>query len=379
MKVCFFIWGLRAAGAERVLCILANAWAEKGWEVTILTLEDGHEAPFYPLHASIRVRPLALQKDSTSFLSGLTNNLGRLRTIRRAIRQAGPDVIVSFIDTGNVLAIAASRGLGIPVVISERTDPSRRSLGRVWTPLRNWAYARAERIVFQSSGVMNWFPEAIRSRGVVIPNPVSVPQAAPGAKRAPDRPGLLLAMGRLFPIKGFDLLLQAFAQASRQVPGWTLEIWGRGPERDALERQAEELGLAGQVRFPGVTDRPFEVLRGGDAFVLSSRAEGFPNVLVEAMACGLPVVCTDFGGAARDIVRDGENGLLVAPEDPGALAAGLVRLMGDPEGRARLAASGAEITVQFALPRVLEMWEEALATAGARPRLQASGGTPCRT
>ncbi|HEU4950857.1 MAG TPA: glycosyltransferase family 4 protein [Holophagaceae bacterium] len=375
MRVCFFIWGLRAAGAERVLTFLANRWAAKGWDVTILTMEDGSLPPFYPLAPGIRIRPLGLMREGGTTWSGLANNLGRLRVLRRAVREARPDVLVSFIDKANTLAVLATRGLGIPVVVSERTDPSRRSLGRAWERLRAFAYRRADALVFQSSAVRDWFPAPISRKGLVIPNPV--PPPPPGEAPSREGPRRMVALGRLYPVKGFDVLLEAFAAASARVPGWELEIWGEGPERAALERQVEALGLAARVRLPGLTEQPFDVLRASDLFVLPSRAEGFPNALVEAMACGKPVLCTDFGGAAREIVRDGVDGRVVPPADPAALAEALAELMADSEARDRLAARAPEVMARFEPEQVLAQWEAALLStlpATLAGTLPSSGG-----
>lgn len=375
MRVCFFIWGLRAAGAERVLTFLANRWEAKGWDVTILTMEDGSLPPFYPLAPGIRIRPLGLMREGGTAWSGLANNLGRLRVLRRAVREARPDVLVSFIDKANTLAVLATRGLGIPVVVSERTDPSRRSLGRAWERLRAFAYRRADALVFQSSAVRDWFPAPIARKGLVIPNPVP-PPPGPGpllVGSPQEGPMRMVALGRLYPVKGFDLLLEAFAAASARVPGWELEIWGEGPERGALERQVEALGLAGRVRLPGLTEHPFDVLRASDLFVLPSRAEGFPNALVEAMACGKAVLCTDFGGAAREIVRDGVDGRVVPAADAGALAEALAELMADGEARDRLAARAPEVMARFEPEQVLAQWEAALASA-LQPGLPSSAG-----
>lgn len=363
VKVCFFIWGLRAAGAERVLTLLANTWAAKGWEIVVLTMERPDQKPFYPLAPSVAVRPLDLMRDSAGLLSGILNNVRRVRTIRRAIAEAAPDVVVSFIDGGNILAVLATRGLGIPVVISERTDPSRRSLGPVWGLLRDLTYPLASVAVFQSQAVLAWFPPKVRARGRVIPNPVPAPP--PPGPRSGGEARRVVALGRLHPVKGFDLLLPAFQAALAEAPGWTLDIWGDGPEQESLVRLAGELGLGEAVRFRGLTDDPYRVLRGADLYVLSSRAEGFPNALVEAMACGLPVVSTDFGGAARDIIQDGVNGLLVPAEDPQAMAAALARLMGNPEARRRLGAKAAEVVQRYSTERVVALWEEAVAAARA--------------
>ena len=362
MKVCFFIWGLRAAGAERVLTLLANVWAAKGWEIVVLTMEPPGQKPFYPLAPSVVVRPLDLMRDSAGPVSGLLNNVRRVRAIRRAMVEAAPDVVISFIDGGNILSILATRGLGIPVVISERTDPSRRSLGRVWGLLRDLTYPLASVAVFQSQAVLAWFPPRVGSRGRVIPNPVALPPpAGPSAEGREAR--RVVTLGRLHPVKGFDLLLPAFKAALAEVPGWTLDIWGDGPEREPLGRLAGELGLGEAVRFRGLTDDPYQVLRGSDLYILSSRAEGFPNALVEAMACGLPVISTEFGGAARDIVQDGVNGLLVPSEDPQAMAAAMVRLMRDPEERRRLGARAMEVVQRYSTDRVVALWEEAVAAA----------------
>jgi len=362
MKVCFFIWGLRAAGAERVLTLLANTWAGKGWEVVVLTMEPPGQAPFYPLAPSVMVRPLDLIRDSAGPISGLFNNVRRVRTIRRAIAETAPEVVISFIDGGNILSILATRGLGIPVVISERTDPSRRSLGRVWGLLRDLTYPLASVAVFQSRAVLAWFPPRVGSKGRVIPNPVPPPPpAAPATENREAR--RVVALGRLHPVKGFDLLLPAFKMALAEVPGWTLDIWGEGPEREALDRLAGDLGLREAVRFRGLTEDAYQVLRGSDLYVLSSRVEGFPNALVEAMACGLPVISTDFGGAARDIVQDGVNGLLVPAEDPGAMAAAMVRLMRDGGERQRLGGRATEVVQRYSTDRVVGLWEEAVAAA----------------
>lgn len=364
MRICFFIWALRAAGAERVLTTLANAWAERGWEVVVVTMEDGSEPPFYPLDPRIQVRPQDLLKDSTSPLSGVLNNLHRLRVLRRTFRELKPDVIVSFIDKANALAVISTLGLGIPVIVSERTDPSRRSLGALWERLRAFAYPRAHRVVFQSKGVRDWFPATVRAKGVVIPNPVPPPPPPEGPRGTDSR--RILAIGRLHPVKGFDVLIEAFARAQAKVPGWRLDIHGEGDARPELEAQIRAAGLEGQVRLPGLTDRPFDELRKAAVFVMSSRVEGFPNALVEAMACGLPVVSTAFGGAARDILTDGHDGLLVPAEDPAALAEALVRLMEDAALRNRLGAAAAAVVDRYAPARVMAQWEALLPSPRVR-------------
>jgi len=146
--------------------------------------------------------------------------------------------------------------------------------------------------------------------------------------------------GRLAPVKGIDTLLEAWSAVSPRFPGCLLLILGEGPMRDFLKEKASRLGIAGSVLFPGRVDGIERYYRASDLFVLSSKVEGLPNALLEAMATGLPVVATRVGGVP-DVVRDGENGLLAVPGEPSSLARGIAALLGDETLRASLGAAAA--------------------------------------
>jgi glycosyltransferase involved in cell wall biosynthesis len=193
----------------------------------------------------------------------------------------------------------------------------------------------------------------------VIPNPVDL--QAPQRRKAGTR--RLVAVGRLVHQKGFDLLLRAFAKIAPEHPEWSLTIWGEGELRAALESLCAELRVDNQVQLPGLTERPGQWAADADVFVLSSRYESFGNVITEAMAAGLPVVAFDCPWGPGDILCDGEDGLLVPPEDVDALAATLRRLIRDPGLRHRLGEAGARNVRRFQREAIVAAWDALIADA----------------
>jgi glycosyltransferase involved in cell wall biosynthesis len=199
--------------------------------------------------------------------------------------------------------------------------------------------------------------------GATGPPVLAIPNAVPDMPLGPGDPGAhgLIAAGRLENQKGFDLLLEAFATIAARHPDWTLDIFGRGSRREPLERSVVDLGLSGQAHINPPTDRLGERMRHASVFVLSSRYEGFPLVLLEAMAAGLAVVSFDCPTGPGEIVTDGTSGLLVPVEDVPALAAALDRVMTDESLRRRLAAAAPAAVHPYSPHQVGRRWDALLA------------------
>lgn len=356
------ISSLRAGGAEKIFAFVANHWAACDHDVSVILLEG--EAPFYEMNKSVAVTRLGLMAPSQGALNAMANNARRLGALRRALKHTRPSAIVSFMTEVNVLTILAAAGTGIPVMVCERVDPFANLEKKSWRLLRRVAYPFAARIVTQTKGAARYYEGWGRGGVAVIPNTIGPAiNAHPAAQT--DAGDVIVAMGRLEPQKGFDLLLNAFGKIKETHPGWKLSIYGGGTERTALERQRAALGLENRVEFHGKTADPAGAFRSAKIFVLSSRFEGFPNVLLEAMAGGLAVAAFDCPWGPGEIIRNGADGLLVPPGDVDALAGVMDRLITDVDLRLRLSSAASQVTERFSTARVMAMWDELLRPGAA--------------
>ncbi|MGD8561481.1 MAG: glycosyltransferase family 4 protein [Desulfarculaceae bacterium] len=360
MRIALVIAEMGAGGAERVVKVLAEAWAERGHQVTLITL-SAVDQDFYSLDPRIKRIGLDLMRDSANPWQGLKHNWLRLRRLRRALGGSQPQVIISHTDKTNVLTILAALGLGTPVVACEHIDPFIHQIGAVWQRLRRFTYPRAGAIVGVTKAAESYVRGFVKTKPVLtIPNPIQpLPPAPPEAEKRPWPQGpTLISMGRLSEQKNFSLLIKAFAVCLEEHPSWHLVILGEGEERAQLTDLAAGLGISDKVYLPGRVEEPAKWLRQADLFALSSHYEGFPMSLLEAMACGLPVLSTDCSTGIREIIRPDLDGVIVPPGKTEDLAAALAGLMADPGKRAALAQRAAEVTQRFGLETVLQRWDD---------------------
>src|SRR3972149_1802610 len=172
MHIALVISSLSCGGAERVMSTMANYWVGRNNEVSLITL-DSRNSDFYILHPNIKRYALDVMHESTSMLRAAKNNLSRIKKLRSAIRQSTPEVIISFMDTTNVLTLLATRGMGLEVIVSERVDISQYSIGMIESWLRRLTYTWASAVVVQTDSVSQWVKLNLKCNNVaVIPNPI---------------------------------------------------------------------------------------------------------------------------------------------------------------------------------------------------------------
>jgi GalNAc-alpha-(1->4)-GalNAc-alpha-(1->3)-diNAcBac-PP-undecaprenol alpha-1,4-N-acetyl-D-galactosaminyltransferase len=359
MKITLVIYAMGLGGAQRVMSILANYWATHGWEVTLITLSGNSRPSFYQLESQIKLLQLGIIGDSPNFFQILRTGGQRIRLLRAAITLSQPDVVISFLNTGNVMTLIATWDLNIPVIVSEHSYPAFPDVNRWWQALMNLTYRHADLVTVLTESALAFYPGDRGYLSIVMPNPVITPVAETTTTQLLPSP-TLIAIGRLHSVKGFDLAIAAFAKLQDKYPDWHLTILGEGPQRAELEQLRSKLQLTDCVHFLGQVQNVNAYLRQADIFLLSSRFEGFPMALCEAMACGLPVVATDCLSGPREIITDGVDGILVAMEDIDALANGMDILMSDPVKRQQLASAAPEILDKFGLEQVMDRWKDAI-------------------
>ncbi len=358
MRICGVIASLGSGGAERVMTELCAGWHHRGHSVTLLTLSSGVD-DFYAVPSGVQRVALGLASVSANAMEAVRANMTRLHGLRAALRAAQPDVVVSFTDQTNVLVLLAAQQLGIPVVVSERIDPRRHDPGSAWRALRHATYRHAAAIVVQTERVRSWAERFVPTgRVYVIPNPQRAAQVA--TPPAGERATRIMAMGRLVPQKGFDQLIRAFVAVAADFPEWRLEIYGEGPDRDTLEASVRTHGVSHVVSLPGRTTEGDAALATASIFALTSRYEGFPNVLLEAMTHGCACVATDCDSGPAELLVDRQSGLLAPVDDTTAIAGALRQLMGDRELRTALGHGAQKASARFTPECVLDQWDAVL-------------------
>lgn len=354
-RIAFYMPSLAGGGAQRVFLHLARGFAERGYEVhLVLARAQGPYLPQVP--SCVRMIDLRASRVLTS-LPGLVHYL----------RDQRPCALLSALDHANAVAICARWLARVPthVIVTIHSTPSqvvanartlRAKLLPVWT---RFFYRWADTVVAVSQGVADELVHYVgipEERVKVVYNPIVTPELFRKAEEPLDHPWfregeppVILGVGRLTKPKDFPTLVRAFALVRRRRPA-RLMILGEGEERPELERLVRELGIEEDVCLPGFVQNPYAYMKRAAVFVLSSRWEGLPTVLVEALALDVPIVSTNCPSGTVEILDNGRLGLLTEVGNPDSLAQAIESTLSSP-GTSRTAQDYERFTLEYALDR----------------------------
>ena len=363
MHIALIISSLSPGGAERVLSQLANAWISGGHKVSIITFASPNVVPFYHLDERIHLYQLnQLIMKKSSPLCRLKNILKRILKLRQALKRVTPDVVISFVDVTNITALLAGIRLPIPTIVCERTHPQYYRLPAIYNRLRLLTYSWAHTVICQTASASEYFSNISDRKKAIIPNYVKKPGYQKNEVDVLRPVQKIISVGRLCPNKGFATLIKAFSEVVQQKPDLTLTIYGEGAERQNLEALIRELDLTAKIFLPGIIKDVEAALYQADLFVFPSLYEGFPNVLCEAMAVGLPVIASNCSGNV-DIVREGIDGRLFSVGDVGQLKRLMGELIEGAPQRVKLSKGAMCLPDRFSQETILQKWDAALREA----------------
>ncbi len=354
-KVLFHIYSLGKGGAERVVTTLAAQMAERGIEVCVATLCVS--ATEYPLDERVRRINVGLTEAEEK-----KNKIARMRTrikkLRDCLKKEQPDVVYAFMQTANYRAVLAARGLNIPVIISVRSNPAVDYASKKQQKLANFLYQKAAGAVFQTTGARDFFAPEVASKAAVILNPLNPKYE--GIDYPAQRRKAFVSVGRFHEAKDYMTLVKAFERIAGDYPDYNLEIYGGASEDNSIHQVREQVRshhLTERILFMGSREDLEKCITDAACYVLSSKYEGMPNALMEAMALGLPVVATDCpSGGPAALIEDGENGLLVEVGNDKEMAAAMRKMLEYPKDVERVSRAAKKIIEDASAEKITGEW-----------------------
>jgi len=364
-KLLFVSPSLGGGGAERVVVNLINYLDKDKYNILLVIFSDKRD---YQEDLPPSVKVICVQKKNR------LNFFKLILGLRRVMHDYRPDVVVSFVLYFNIVAVIASlfSERKFRLIISERNYPRKYlpelHLGWLMRWLINVTYPKADKILTVSKSIemvlkedFNIPPKKLQT----IYNPVPIEEIKVKSQKEiklpflkDDNTQIIISAGRLVKQKRFDMLLRAVSLIRKKQDNVHLIILGEGKLRGELEGLAAQLNISRWVNFVGFKSNPYAWISNADIFVLTSDFEGFPNVLVEAMACGLPVVSTDCPSGPGEIITNGKNGILVPPANEEALAEAILGLLKDEILRKKFSAEGKKRVEDFKVEEIIKQYEQ---------------------
>lgn len=357
MKIALYIPSLEGGGAERVIINLAGEFVYRGFSVDLVLVQK-KGSYINEVHSKVNIVDLKAKRVSSS-----------LFPLVRYIQREKPDVVLSTLNHANLIAILANKIAGVHSHCVIRV-PSYFSLTEKWhiKSLAKVLYPKSNRIIAVSHGVKQDLAKTLhipKDKICVLYNPIHNKSITEMARKDVDhlffknkKDKIILGVGNLIKDKDFGTLLKAFFELNKKLENIKLIILGEGEERKSLERLIEELNIKESVSLPGFINNPYAYMARADALVLSSLSEGFPNVIVEAMACGTSIVSVDCPGGVSEILQQGKYGMLTRQGNVMALADAMNEILENPFDPDMLKKRANEFDIEEIASKYLEAFHE---------------------
>lgn len=312
MKLVFITPGMTFGGAERVISILANLWCDMGHDVSIF-ITSSNKSSVYKLNEKVNVEYY------DHYIENGVSHFKLISSIRKFVDKEKPDCVLSFMNDVCAYTIISLMGKNLPIIYSERNDPSKTNQRKIDKIFRKIVEFGATHIVFQTEGAKQCYSKKVQRKSSIILNPVEL-NRIPNRKKEDINYSEIVTVARLEPQKNQELLIDAFNLVSKKHQDVVLKIYGEGSLKNKLQRKIDELGLKDRVFLMGAKQDVLEWIKESYCFVLTSDFEGLPNSLIEAMSMGIPCISTDCSpGGARQLLGN-DRGLIIPCGDKERLA-----------------------------------------------------------
>lgn len=348
MKVTFVCKYLAKGGAERVMSILINYFVAHHIDVQLIMLHENFIE--YDIPSTVKVDFL----DSSGCRS-VIKRVSKLIELRKMIEG---EYVITFLYGAIRDTVFATLGSPKKIIVSDRSDPSKEPSGKKSKLFRTLSYKLSDCIVFQTPDAQNYFSKDIQRKSVIIPNPLreNLPEPYQGIREKS-----IVAAGRLEEQKNFPMLIRAFAEFHKSYPEYILKIYGRGILETELKELAYQLHIQEYVMFPGFVKDINERMNTAAMYVSSSDYEGISNSMLEALAMGVPTICTDCPvGGARMMIQDGINGLLVPVGDEMSLCRAMKKIVESPEEASMLSYNSIRLRSELDTDTICKRWVQLL-------------------
>lgn len=345
-KIVFVNASLTGGGSERVMVLVANYCADNGCDVEMILLREKKRT--YAINPKIKL----VQLDNKAGKLKILYN--RIIGIRKHVKEFKPDAVVAFMDDIAFFTIISLLGLHKKIIFSIRNDPRRKDKKKFWYIIKYINIPFSKRVVFQTEQAKECFGKQVDKKGVVIPNPINSDIAGKWEGLNSNR---IIAVGRITEQKRFDIIIDAFLKFRKNHPEYILDIYGEGPDLKKYKQMIQEKGAQNVISFKGFSNNILDEMRKSEIYISCSDFEGISNTMLEAMAIGVPTICTDcpIGGAAMTI-KNNINGILIPVKNIDAAEKALSQIADNKKFAIKLSEEAVKIREEYNIENIGAQW-----------------------